>query len=975
MNKLLFFDRLEAIDDFIKKGPESTNYIHDIKPLLLEEASIKYFYDNIKDPKWLTVLDKAGVFNNPPSKIIKGKYTHFPVWLEANYLKTISTNQDNEIQTQTYNIISRISNDNDLVHSDFIDIANNLDAGLAAKIAMAETKWINNKDYLYVYLTKKLFKFIEKLLKYNKCSEAIELTKAILRPLPLGVLNEDELEDKNGELYYKYNNIHSKCDSWEYEEFINNIVPLLTDACKIEALKLFCDLAKEAIALKHNTDDSSFIWRPTIEGPGSGAPEDITDLLISAVRDSAEILLKDDHIEVYELLEKQYSIIFKRVALYLRNKYFGMDQIRTENIIMNWDTFNEINYKNEYYHLLKNNYPALSGATKQKYLDFAKSTEERPKWYSRFKENKGTEPTEEEINIIARRWKYEKLLPIADYLNGELKEQFDDFKKEFGHIDPIGRGFTMGPVMYGPNSPINIEQLKAYTVDDLVSYLNNWQPNGGKLFESPEGLGRNLSAIVSTEPERYAESTDKLIGIEPTYIRSILYGFQQAASKNINFNWLKVLTLCDWVLKQKIESEVSTAKIPLERDADWNPSRMAVARLLDAGFDAGNYKIPLELKDNAWKLLEILSKDINPSEEYENTYGGKNLDALTMSINTTRGIAMHAVVKYAIWVYRDLETKKELKDDIFVFIPEVKRVLDKHLDKKYDPSLAVHSVYGQWIPWFVLFSKVWLNDALPLIFPQEPEKKTYRDVAWETYISLNAPYDNVFELLSNEYGNAIKDLNKPAEDRSHFGNIKESLAKHIINYFWRDRIKLDEKNNLLKLLCENSDIELRKFIIGYLGRGLEGNDSIDPKVIDKLKEFVQYRFDEIYATKNTEMFMEFFDFGLWFYSNKIDDNWTIKQLKVILEKIGELRFEEKVVKYMVQLAKSNRLLGDILDCIEYMIKQEKEMWKFLGWKDDVKEILTMSIEIPEHKSKAINIVHKLGAIGLFEFRDLLKSES
>ena len=95
-----------------------------------------------------------------------------------------------------------------------------------------------------------------------------------------------------------------------------------------------------------------------------------------------------------------------------------------------------------------------------------------------------------------------------------------------------------------------------------------------------------------------------------------------------------------------------------------------------------------------WFILEILSKDPDPTPEYENKYGGKNMDPATMSINTTRGFAMHAVMKYALWVKKNLEKLSKHNDD-FIFnldlIPEVKKILGEHLDIKKDPSLTIRA--------------------------------------------------------------------------------------------------------------------------------------------------------------------------------------------------------------------------------------------------------------------------------------------
>ena len=51
----------------------------------------------------------------------------------------------------------------------------------------------------------------------------------------------------------------------------------------------------------------------------------------------------------------------------------------------------------------------------------------------------------------------------------------------------------------------------------------------------------------------------------------------------------------------------------------------------------------------------MLTNDPEPTPEYEEKYGGSNMDPAHIAINTTRGEAMHAVVYYGCWVYRNLE--------------------------------------------------------------------------------------------------------------------------------------------------------------------------------------------------------------------------------------------------------------------------------------------------------------------------------
>ena len=75
------------------------------------------------------------------------------------------------------------------------------------------------------------------------------------------------------------------------------------------------------------------------------------------------------------------------------------------------------------------------------------------------------------------------------------------------------------------------------------------------------------------------------------------------------------------------------------------------------------------------------------------------MDLLTLSINTNRGTAMHAVIETALWVRRELEASGNDVSVGFAAMPEVRDSLDVHLDPRVDPSLAVHAVYGRWLPW------------------------------------------------------------------------------------------------------------------------------------------------------------------------------------------------------------------------------------------------------------------------------------
>src|SRR5262249_16810444 len=148
------------------------------------------------------------------------------------------------------------------------------------------------------------------------------------------------------------------------------------------------------------------------------------------------------------------------------------------------------------------------------------------------------------------------------------------------------------------------------------------------------------------------------------------------------FDWKPVLKLCSWVVEQPREIKGRRSEYS-DLDSGWGWTRKSIAELLGSGFNKGNGQIFLELRNIAWDVLKPLTEDSEPTPEYEDRYGGSNMDPATLSINTTRPQAIHATVRYAMWVYRHAQEGRNEKDLVvrgFDGMPEVREVLDVHLD-------------------------------------------------------------------------------------------------------------------------------------------------------------------------------------------------------------------------------------------------------------------------------------------------------
>ena len=106
----------------------------------------------------------------------------------------------------------------------------------------------------------------------------------------------------------------------------------------------------------------------------------------------------------------------------------------------------------------------------------------------------------------------------------------------------------------GPTSPKSSEEIRNLHVGEIVTFLKNWQPSLDDMTEpSPEGFGRELAASVASDPERFAQDALQFQGLDPTYVRSLLSGLQEAAKAKQGFPWQPVLDLCQWVVQQPRE--------------------------------------------------------------------------------------------------------------------------------------------------------------------------------------------------------------------------------------------------------------------------------------------------------------------------------------------------------------------------------------------------------------------------------------
>jgi len=386
--------------------------------------------------------------------------------------------------------------------------------------------------------------------------------------------------------------------------------------------------------------------------------------------------------------------------------------------------------------------------------------------------------------------------------------------------------------------------------------------------------------------------------------------------------------------------------------------------------------IPFCARSAIWRILEQLSEDVDPTPEREAKKDGSNMDFATISINATRCLAMHAVVRYALWVRKNAPKASDLNFD---GMNEVRSVLEKHLDISQDPSLAIRSVYGRWFPWLHFLDPKWATLNASRIFPAEKKLLLYWEAAWSSYIGFCSPYDDILTVLEAQHREAIERLGQISQSRD-LRHWESNLAGHLMAYYWRGRIGLKSRDELLAMFFSRAPAKVRGYALETIGRWLFNlKEPLEPAVASRLRKLWNWRIDTARQSSNPGGYApEIVGFGWWFRSEVFGENWLIRQLRLVLEIAakGEPKVRERLAFPIAEklATLSERKPLDSIRCLLTLISGWKSSWPVSRlYQQDVRKILDNALHaggLSQHT--AIEVIDLVAGQGDISFQNLLQ---
>ncbi|MEZ5421681.1 MAG: hypothetical protein R2682_01135 [Pyrinomonadaceae bacterium] len=914
-------------------------------------AALGYFFDKLASPKWLGPLEAEGMFKRPPEPITdpEKNQVYFPNWPASRYLVRMASTDSAEVQVAVAEIIMGLESTNFIIHLDILDAACLLPVDLATAIANKELEWLTRNRSIGHLVPDKFAELVVHLTASGNAETALAITNAALSFVQPEAHQSSAAENFFGP------DPSSRLERWDYGQFIGKVWKGLLAADWEGSLILFCSVLQQFLEQKYPQrkeagNSNSYIWHSGIEQDEDGVP----NRLISTVRSIAEQAVAADVTRLpraIEILDSQQWDVFQRIILHtlrVAAPASGLSHAR----LLSEDNFRNVNLFHEYVLLLVAGFSDLEPQQQEtimSWIDYFVPSIEEVK--ERRKAWDGTELSDEDAEWEIRAGRLRWLEPLKDVLPNDWKDKYAEWTAHLGRPDHPSYSIGRPQVMWASEPPVADTLSRLESTAKILEYLKA----GDEKIDSPNEVARELSQLVGNNLAEMVFLAEQFKQMAPRYVFAFLSGIHGSAQSVPVDGWKLLLDLMAWVVNQPAaEIDLSDKRFDPPDDS-WLQTRTVIVDLLGSTLAKEQVEIPFDLRYEVWSVIEKLTDDPNPTPAYEVRYGGTNQDPFTLSLNTIRGEAFHTLFKYINWCRKILEIEVRTLEST----PEVCTVLEKHLKPENDPSLTVRAVYGERLPALVAFDPEWVANHLEAIFPGAEELRNLRKAAWETFIIWTRPWDNVFELVSGQYQWAIDNLDEETLSRSE--SPSQHLAEHLLAFYARQKIELDNESLLSRLYASASD-RLAAHIFWFIGRILRDGD-VSPEIYGRFVNLIEHR-----IAHGQEHPKEMETFGWLFTLAKFDPEWRLQRLRETLHISPASDPDYLVIETLSGLASDFPSLA--IECLTLLVEAVEMEYKVQYWSPNIRHTITTAIEKGKPES-AVILINKLAARGHISFRDLL----
>jgi hypothetical protein len=961
---LPFFTRTVILDNLKSQQNPSLNIAKALTEHLSERSYSRYFFDGLENPAWINPLYKAGYFYTPPNpiEVEPGSYK-LPPWLAGEYLARFAKDYDDIV----VDLVQSIQTENWHVQEILIGALVKISSDKAAALVGYIDPWLRGR--FSDMLPPKISELSTCLLE-SGCSEAaLQLLNSVVTPvLPLDTRRANRYRSE----------LQFRSEHFWVNEYYGKQLPKLLEFAPVGVVTVFAQQLQTAIELiKQAKGDQAELyvgqyWRRDIPNRYADRGDaDVLDILIDGLRDGLVQVCQhfpEDGGTFLTAYLKSEHLIFQRLALYtLRLSGQKIPEL-IEQVFLQRGYLKNVGCTTEYQGLLRGQFTTASEETRSQVIswilegpsDLESRAKNRARWENR-------EVNDKDRREVCDYWVLYHLEIVREHLTGKALERLNDLVARLGKPDIEERPQSAVTSWVGKPSPVPAEQMTEMSFDELKQLFMTYVP-GDMDQDSRERLAEALQWIARDDPVKYGDFAYDLIdpGIRYVYAYHYLLGTHEGLKNNNGQLTEAVISLCEYIVSQKDDPFIES---PGHYEPGLVSSQLETARLLEEALRSRNSDLSRDLLDRIRSVLVALSNHSDPGNEDDNS----NFDPYTHSLNCIRGVTMHGIMHYALYIHRHQEKDENTQPQKRELEETIQAVLEEKLDKNKDPSTAVHSVFGAFFPQLHYLAPHWAEQHLDEIFPVSKNQFDFWKAAWDAYLFVSNVYRNVFILLIPQYRRALQLLGHVQEEEKQLGGSpNKKLAQHIMSSYLAELTDFDHQNQILDLFFANAPDPVRANGIFWLTKVLEEQKpTIDSDLWKKLWVLWQKRIQSVEGVDPSQNNQEISVYMRWLNNVPVG----LEILYPILRQTVKYLYNGFDARQLTAYAATfcEKLPFEAVTLLRETIYSAKEPWWTPEEKDE-EMILRSAIVcgIPLAKQIATEVINYRGEHGDFRWKNLIE---
>lgn len=853
-------ERKKILKFLLKIDHPEQEHVDLLKSAILFPADANFFFNNLKSPNWLEILEANFFFRSPSDEFS----VHFNLssWPQGNYLISISNTKPREILL----IFSEFDEfKNFLVFRRLLFCVLNMPVDVAQETIPLINSWarhilpnteLMNLQKIFVKfingselkgalrLLEIMFNFrypktdIERYPQYNKYY--------LLLRGDLGDFQKTLSNIKDGHFYYKFIIILSRCLSEEIRAKIME----------------FAEMDEEIYGFKKQMTPELFlsrehseILRESIETlPDSYESDNVGNLLINKIRDFTLALCslnQDAFIKSSKSFLKFKWKIFTRLFLFMLDKQFDLLKPSLSDVLKRKEIFEGTQCWHEYFHLLKNHFSEFDEDQQKIIFNWIEEGPEFKITETNF-ENK-QEYQQVKVQII-EGWRKRRLIPIKDSLPTDLSAKFKPILNDAKVIkNPDFVRKKSGISIYNPTD-LHLEELKDLTPAEQMEYLKNFKPNRESLpfLKGKEELGEAYCILIKGNPSRYISFVQNFTEIPTNFLPNIINGFRKA---------LEDKKLGDIEIVLESLSEILKFLDSIDNSEDFFRIEFALVQFIEAILRNSSPELVIEHKNIIW-ALNLPRSRIPDFVKYSNSPRFRN-SPLLFYLYTIIGLKLNNMIDI---VYTLMQHEKKGEEQSL--FKEFFKLVDDRLDLNLEEAELIRAILGYRFDTLLRIDKAWIQERLDTIFPKDKTNRNLWDVAWDSYIQTHHFSTPRFSLLKPLYKKSINRLNSDSLNLTFDG--RQNLLRHLIKAYLLGVENLD-KDSLIDYFFLNTNPDIRRLMWQILSNTLDKINKVEDlsqrETFNKRYfELINYRLDYLKQAKTDydDILTELEPFGMIF---------------------------------------------------------------------------------------------------------------